>query len=80
MFAIFANDLSYIISCQLDQYADDSTLSCTEATIDKINNVLSDNCAVVSNWMHKNELCLNVDKTHLIVGGTSQMIHKVKLI
>ena len=79
LFVIFANDLSYSISCSLDQYADDSTLSCTEPTIDKINHVLSENCSVVSKWMTNNELRLNVDKTHLLVGGTSQRIQQIKM-
>ena len=74
LFIIFANDLPHSLTCHLDQYADDSTLSCTKATVAEINQELSENCDQVSTWMTQNELCLNADKTHLMVGGTSQRL------
>ena len=74
LFIIFANDLPHSLTCHLDQYADDSTLSCTKATVAEINLELSENCDQVSTWMTQNELCLNADKTHLMVGGTSQRL------
>ena len=77
LFVIFANDLPFLVSCNLDQYADDSTLSCTESTAARINTVLNDNCAFVGSWMDQNELCLNADKTHLMVSGTNQRIFQV---
>ena len=33
LFIIFANDLPFLLSCDLDQYADDSTLSCVRPTV-----------------------------------------------
>ena len=78
LFIIFANDLPYSLSCELDQYADDSTMTSTKGAIDDINIELNENCERVSTWMVENELCLNADKTHLMVGGTSQRLHIVK--
>ena len=31
----------------------------------------------VVGWMKSNQLCLNVDKTHLLVAGTGQKLHHV---
>ena len=78
LFVIFANDLPFSVSCSLDQYADDSTLSCTEPTSAKVKSVLTENCSKVCTWMDRNELCLNVDKTHLLVCGTSQKLCQVR--
>ena len=74
MFIIFANDLPYSLICELDQYADDSTLTSCKETIEEVNLELNENCELVSKWMLENELCLNSDKTHLMVGGTSQRL------
>ena len=78
LFIIFANDLPYSLSCEIDQYADDSTMTSSKATIDDINIELNENCERVSTWMLENELCLNADKTHLMVGGTSKRLQIVK--
>ena len=78
LFIIFANDLPYLLSCCLDQYADDSTLTSVKSSIAEINVDLAENCQIVSDWMHENQLCLNIDKTHLMVCGTSQKLSRVK--
>ena len=80
LFIIFSNDLPYLLSCNLDQYADDSTLSCVKPTIQEINIELNENCEQVTHWMQMNELQLNAEKTHLLVGGTSQMLARVKSV
>ena len=75
LFIIFANDLPYLLSSNLDQYADDSTLSSVKSSVPEINLELNDDCQVVSTWMLKNHLCLNADKSGLMVAGTSQKMH-----
>ena len=45
-------------------------------TIEEINVELNENWSLVSTWMSQNQLCLNADKTHLMVGGTSQRLRK----
>ena len=77
LFIIFANDLPFILSCSLDQYADDSTLSCVKPSVAEINLELNANCQIVSEWMHANQLCLNADKTHLMLCGTSKKLINV---
>ena len=79
LFIIFANDLPHSLSCDLDTYADDSTLSSTKETIQEINLDMNENCELVSTWMRENKLCLNADKTHLMVAGTAQKLLRVDL-
>ena len=74
LFIVFANDLAHSLSCELDSYADDSTLTSTKDTMEEINAEMNENCALVSKWMGENELCLNADKTHLVIAGTSQRL------
>ena len=79
LFVIFANDFPFNLTCSLDQYADDGTLSCSDRSAVGINSTLSDNCLHTSVWMDQNELCLNADKTHLMVCGTAQRTQQVRL-
>ena len=77
LFIIFANDLPFLLSCSLDQYADDSTLSSVKTSVAEINEELEENCEVVSQWMQDNQLCLNAGKPHLMLCGTSHRIGQV---
>ena len=70
-FLIFVNDLPFVLDCDMEQYADDSTLSATGENIEIINDKLTENCQVVSNWMLSNQLKLNASKTHIMTLGTS---------
>ena len=58
----------------MEQYADDSTLSATGATIENINDKLTASCQAVSNWMASNQLKLNADKTHILTLGTDRRL------
>ena len=69
---MFAIDLPYSVSCELDSYADDSTITSTKETMVQLNSDINENCSSVATWMQKNRLCLNIDKTHLMVIGTNQ--------
>ena len=74
-FLLFVNDLPFILtSSDMDQYADDSTLTATGKSIPEINEKLEESCAVVSNWMVENKLKLNADKTHILTLGTQERL------
>ena len=75
-FLIFVNDLSSILTCDMDQYADDSTLTATGKTAAIIGENLEVNCAIVSNWMVENQLKLNANKTHILTLGTQERLSK----
>ena len=79
LFIVFANDLPYSVTCKLDSYADDSTLTSTKETIAQLNTAVNENCSFVSKWMADNKLCLNIDKTHLLVIGTSQRLKRLNI-
>ena len=78
LFTIFSNDFPEVLSCDVDQYADDNTLSCVKPTIAGINLELNENCQKVSNWMENNSMCLNASKTHLMIAGTGIRVSKFK--
>ena len=71
-FLLFVNDLPYTLNCNMEQYADDSTLTATEKTTQDIISKLALNGRVVCKWMEDNKLKLNADKTHVMTLGTDQ--------
>ena len=73
-FLLFVNDLPFILNCDMDQYADDSTLTATGKSVPEINDKLEESCSVVSNWMVENKLKLNADKTHILTLGTQERL------
>jgi hypothetical protein len=74
-FLIFYNDLPFSLRCEIEAYADDSTMSFSDNNVDMIGDNLTENCARVSLWMKENRFKLNADKTHLITVGTSQRVN-----
>ena len=69
-FLVFYNDLPYSLSCPVDAYADDSTMTVSAECLEDIGVCLSENCSIVSDWMRGNKLKLNPTKTHLLTIGT----------
>ena len=76
-FLIFYNDLPYSLQCDIEAYADDSTMSASGNNVTIIGDILTRNCAKVSGWMRENKLKLNAGKTHLLTVGTSQRVKKL---
>ena len=76
-FLIFYNDLPYSLNCELDVFADDSTLTATGKNVDNIGSELTTEGEKVSQWMLANKLKLNADKTHLLTVGTQQRLLKL---
>ena len=74
LFVIFANDLPFVLTCDIDTYADDSTLTSTQRDIYSVNEEMNLNCSLVYQWMKENKLCLNSEKTHLMIAGTSRRL------
>ena len=75
-FLIFYNDLPYSLQCDVEAYADDSTLSATGDSEEAIGDKLSRTCEDVSLWMLQNRLKLNNEKTHILTVGTSQRLRQ----
>ena len=73
-FLVFYNDLPFSLGCDIDAYADDSTMTATGKNVHEIGVKLTEDCATVSNWMQMNKLKLNADKTHLLTVGTRERL------
>ena len=73
-FLIYYNDLPSSLSCSVDAYADDSTLSATGTSVAEINETLTADCTKVVNWMASNQFKLNASKTHLLTVGTRERL------
>ena len=73
-FSIFVNDLASSLTCSIEQYADDSTLSATDKTAKEIDTKLEVNGQKVCNWMDQNRFKLNAGKTHVMRVGTAQRL------
>ena len=69
-FLIFYNDLPFNLDCEIEAYADDSTMSFSEKNTKTISETLTRNCAKVSTWMRQNRFKLNAEKTHVLTVGT----------
>ena len=78
LFLIFYNDLPYSLKCDVDAYADDSTMTATASSTQEIGQVLTESCTVVSEWMKANKLKLNAGKTHLLIVGTAERLRTVQ--
>ena len=76
LFIIFTNDLPFYFFCELDMYADDSTLTSCKPIMTDIRQDLIDYCDMVSSWMKDNKQCLNADKKHFMLAGTKQRLQK----
>ena len=74
-FLVYYSDLLYSLDCDIDAYADDSTMGATGHAVQEIGNNLTKNCEEVVNWMESNQLKLNADKTHLLTVGTAQRLN-----
>ena len=57
-------------------YADDSTYTVTATTSDELSVKLETNFKIMSEYLTENRLCINTDKTHLLVMSTRQKKRK----
>ena len=61
----------------LEVFADDSTMTESDQNINTINTKMTKSCDQVKDWMEENRLCLNSDKTKLLLAGTSNRIKHI---
>ena len=73
-FVIFANDLIDSIESHADAYADDTTVTASGSTVREIENQLSKDCSLVTDWMRSNLLKLNADKSSILTMGTQRRL------
>ena len=61
LFLIYFNDLPHFLSCEVEAYADDTTMTVAAETTEEIGVKMTENCRIVSDWMMGNKLKLNAD-------------------
>ena len=76
-FLIFYNDLPATLTCEVDAYADDSTMSYSAGDGGTISQNLTENCSKISRWMRENRFKLNASKTHILTVGTSIRVNNL---
>ena len=82
-FLTFFDDLPENLSCNVDSYVDETTLTASGVSVDEIGEILTEDCRSVSIWMKANKLKVNQEKTHILTMGTQQrlsnLLHKVQV-
>ena len=79
LFIIYVNDLAkYIKSSSLKLYADDTVLYYSDTSVRKIESVLNSDLLLLDQWMNKNRLSVNYDKTVCMLIGSRYMLSKEK--
>ena len=76
-FLVFFNDLPDTVECNVDNYADDTTLTEAARTVDETGVNLSRSCETVSTWMRSNRMKLNPEKTHILTIGTKERLNVI---
>ena len=73
-FLIFYNDLMSTLTCDIEAFADDSTMSTTGKSFEEVSTALTENSEKVVEWMRMNQFKLNADKTHILTVGTAERL------
>ena len=75
MFILYINDLpKCVANVKVSMYADDTALYYSSKDVNDIVNKINNDLENVDNWLAKNKLSLNVDKTHFMLIGTPQKL------
>ena len=75
LFLICINDLPNVfINCKCHLYADDTTIYCRANTKVEAEKCLQLNLNKVSNWLHDNQLVVNVSKSNIMLVGTKTSV------
>jgi hypothetical protein len=76
LFIIFVNCLPNAVNCKTIMYADDTTLLCKAKYPDDLSTDLTSNLNHVANWLEANKLTLNVNKTKVMIFGTTHILDR----
>jgi hypothetical protein len=75
LFLIYVNDMSALIKNKLLLYADDSAILVSHKCLSRVEQALTEDLHLVSQWLIDNKLSLHLGKTESIVFGSK---HKLK--
>ncbi len=72
LFIVFITDAPEVIKQMIDMYADDTTLQAADKDLKCLENKLNEDLEALNQWLLKNRLVLNTDKTVFMVLATRQ--------
>jgi hypothetical protein len=76
LFSIFTNDMPLTLSkASVSMYLDDSTLYTSATTATEMTATLNKELQLVSEWVARNRLVLNISKTKSLVFGTNHSLN-----
>ena len=80
LFLIYINDfLNLTAESDVIGYADDSTFKAHSNDLKELNNMMQDSLSAAEQWLHKNRLVVNPNKSSFILLGHSSRINDVDL-
>ena len=62
----------------IDSYADDTTVTGPQKSVEEIETQLNNDCQKVYSWMKSNELNLNLEKTHILLMVTQKRLSSIQ--
>ena len=69
LFLIYINDISNSTELNLLSFADDTTIYCSETTLDDNRKKATSELTKILDWLHANRLSLNINKTNFTIFG-----------
>ena len=67
LFLIYINDISNSTELNLLSFADDTTIYCSETTLDENRKKATSELSKILDWLHANRLSLNINKTEFTI-------------
>ena len=79
LFILLVNDLpSTVVHCSLLMYADDTVLFYSAKDVNVIEEKLNENLGLIGNWLRKNSLFINKEKTECLLFGTPGKLSNIE--
>ena len=69
LFNIYLNDLFFFLSCDVCNFADDTTPYVCHKNLEFVLNKLEEQSNIAINWFENNYMKMNSDKCHLLISG-----------
>ena len=78
LFIMYINDLpKHVSNVQISMYADDTAIFYTSKDVNDIVDKINDDMKNVDNWLSRNKLSLNIQKTNFMIIGTPQKLASI---
>ena len=75
LFLIYINDISNSTELNFPSFADDTTIYCSETTLDENRKKATSEHSKILDWLHANRLSLNINKINITIFGPQCSTH-----